>query len=138
MTGAFSIYALRLCGDSEVRYVGQTMQRIEDRLRGHIQYANNHGIATTYTVWILDNWRTIEAVKIAEAATRQEALVLEAQLIGVMSALGHRLFNKHHVSYFARIPDRPRGDPRFAMRHKRLRIDLFENPQLARAGKAAA
>ncbi len=86
MSGAFSIYALRLCGDSEVRYVGQTMQRIEDRLRGHIQYANNHGIATTYTVWILDNWRTIEAVKIGEAATRQEALMLEAQLIGAMSA----------------------------------------------------
>lgn len=129
----YVIYALRLRGDSEVRYVGMTSVSIEARLRGHISYASNHPIPTIYSAWIVDNWREIEVVKIGQANERTEALALERSMMTAMLALGHRLFNRWGVPRDLRLELRPQDDPRYAERHPKQRIPYWEHCQIGAA-----
>lgn len=89
----FTIYALRIRGQTEVRYIGQT-QDLERRFAGHFSTANNMPWATSFAMWLKSNADEIEAVALATAETREDARRIERDTINVFLALEHRLFNQ--------------------------------------------
>lgn len=102
---SFTIYALRLKGDPEVRYVGQTAN-LEQRFQYHRSYCCRIPWHTTFTLWLKNNAGAIECVEIGTAPTREEARLSERAAINLCLALGHRLFNRHLVPAEKRLPDR--------------------------------
>lgn len=89
----FTVYALRVKGDPEVRYIGQTWN-VEQRLAGHLSTAHHMPWATTFADWLKGNRDSIEAVELATADTREEARRIERETVAVFLALDHRLFNQ--------------------------------------------
>jgi len=89
----FTVYGLRLRGEKEVRYIGQTAD-VSARLAGHFSTAKRMPWATDFAHWLRDNGPIIEAVSLAVAETRIEARAIERQMVGACAALGHRLFNQ--------------------------------------------
>ena len=94
----FTVYGIRLKGDKEVRYIGQTNGPIEVRLAGHIMTAQragkSYGINSALSAWLLANSDEVEAFKIGYADTRAEALGIEKAIIALCLRLDHRLFNR--------------------------------------------
>lgn len=94
-----TIYGLRLKGEKEVRYIGQTVGHVEMRLAGHVTCAARraYGINKDLSAWLLENVGQIEAFKIAYAESRAEALGIEKAIIALCLRLEHRLLNQRGV-----------------------------------------
>ena len=101
---SFTIYGLRLKGDGEVRYIGQTMRTPEVRLEDHLSAADHAPVPQGLSLWLLDNRESVEVFRIDELPAVQEAKMVERALIKAFARLGHRLFNCHHLPKSARIP----------------------------------
>jgi hypothetical protein len=107
------IYGLRLKGDTECRYVGQTCKSPQVRLErltyeaGHLRKTFQwHGKSPDpdgFGEWLLDNQENIEAFVIAAAVSHADALETERAMVTVMLRLNHRLFNSHLVPADKRI-----------------------------------
>lgn len=106
----FYVYGLRLKGDIECRYVGQTgkasperrlaesindaKQRVKEARRLHPD-----GIHC----WLANNAENIEAFKIGGVDTREQARAMERTIIALVLRLGHRLLNVSGVPEEQRI-----------------------------------
>jgi hypothetical protein len=86
------VYGLRLIGDREVRYIGETQGPPEYRLHLHYVAARNRRLGA-FGKWLLANEGKIEAFKIASAETRREARAIERAIIALSLRLNQRLFN---------------------------------------------
>jgi len=91
-----TIYGIRIAGDSEVRYVGQS-QDIESRMMGHFSGAKNMPEPDAKAAWLCDNEENIECFAIDTCDCLYDAKRIERAVIRQYVGLGHRLFNKHHV-----------------------------------------
>lgn len=88
-----AIYALRLKGDTEVRYIGQSANPAE-RLRGHISHARGMPWRTDFAEWLVRHESEIEVVLLTTAETREDARCVERTTVATFVALDHRLFNQ--------------------------------------------
>jgi hypothetical protein len=119
---SFYIYGLRLGGDPECRYIGQTAHDPETRLssltkqadramksaaRGYGPKRNPDG----FHAWLSNNRGNVEAFKIAKVATRAEAHAMERVIVALVLRLEHRLFNTHLVPADRRIAWRAEDSP---------------------------
>lgn len=101
------IYGLRLKGDKEVRYIGQSAN-VAQRLAGHLGTAHSMPWATDFAYWLIENADTVEAVELTTVETREEARRVERNTVGMFVALGHRLFNQWLVPAQHRCAPRTR------------------------------
>lgn len=124
------IYGLRIRGEKEVRYVGQSAD-VEARLAGHFCTANNMPWATDFANWLTDNRQVIEAVALATAPTRAEARTIERQMVQACLAMGHRLFNQWLV------PVEKRCNPRTTPRPPRFAAAMDSVAKARQTGAAA-
>jgi hypothetical protein len=95
---SYVVYGLRLRGEIEVRYIGQTKRHPDDRLRGHLSYAWGMPLPTMFAHWLMDNEPQIETFVIDHGDDLADILKKERAAIKVCSAVGHKLFNLHGVS----------------------------------------
>lgn len=93
-TTPLTIYGLRLKGDREVRYVGQTNDAPIVRLASHLKAATRAVHNPELCEWLRSNRPNIEAFAIAKVATRQEALSHERVIVALCRRLNHRLLNQ--------------------------------------------
>ena len=100
---SFYVYGLRLKGDLECRYIGQTGKAPEDRLIDRIRQSRHH-VKIGYCAhpdglsqWVAANADNIEVFRIAKTETRQEARATERVIIALVLRLGHRLLNLEGV-----------------------------------------
>lgn len=91
----WTVYGLRLKGDREVRYIGQTQRSLEDRLFNHFSAARH--VAGGLCGWLRVNADEVEAFKIAYTDNLDEARATERVVIALCLRLNHRLFNRAHV-----------------------------------------
>jgi hypothetical protein len=110
---SFTIYGLRIKGDIEVRYIGQTGKTLDERLYVALAKAknnskNHHGIVPDLSRWLLGN--EVESVALTTAATRAEARAKEREMVEAFAKLGHRLFNRWLVPTKLRRASRMSGD----------------------------
>lgn len=92
MAGAFTIYGVRLKGDTEVRYVGLTRQTLRARHFNHRGDANS-----PVQRWLLDNGDDAELFAITNCGSREEARSTEKLVIAACLAMNHRLLNRDGV-----------------------------------------
>ena len=99
----FTVYGVRVKGEREVRYIGQTAHTPEHRL---VHLRGEHGgrwnvcqrpCASHFLCWLHQGRANIEAFEIAVCATRAEAKELERATIAICLKLNHRLFNGDFV-----------------------------------------
>jgi hypothetical protein len=88
----FYVYGLRLKGDREVRYVGETSGPPEFRLHLHYAAARKARLGALGD-WLLSHDGDVEAFKIALVDTRKEARASERAIIALCLRLNQRLFN---------------------------------------------
>lgn len=95
----FYIYALRLKGGVEARYIGLTSKSVAHRLAGHFSVAQSMPRKSTFAWWLLENRQNVEAVPLAKVDTTvfKEAQAYERTFIALVLQLGHGLFNRKHV-----------------------------------------
>ena len=88
----FYVYGLRLKGDREVRYIGETSYAPEYRL--HLHYAAARKNRTgRLGQWLLSHEGAVESFKIAATDTREDARATERTIIALCLRLNQRLFN---------------------------------------------
>ena len=99
MKRLFTVYAIRISGDCEARYIGQTSLSPEKRLSAHFGEAHPSGWAsrTPFDEWLIGHRDEIEAIPLATFGSRLEAKAFERQLICALAKLGNRLFNRDHM-----------------------------------------
>jgi hypothetical protein len=111
---SYYIYGLRISGDPECRYVGQTagdpQRRLESLLSGarRMKRHRDRGYGTPlnpdgFDLWLVGNAGNIDAFKIAKVETRAEALATERAIVALVLRLEHRLYNRHLVPAEKRI-----------------------------------
>lgn len=100
----FKVYGIRLMGELEARYIGQTVGRGGWRLHNTLTAAKAMPRKTLFADWLIANADRLEAFDIAAVETRQMARVREREVIETCLALGHRLFNRQHVPRAIRLP----------------------------------
>lgn len=112
---SFYIYGLRLRGEIECRYVGQTGKTPKQRLNALISEAR-HRVKTETRAhpdglwcWLVENAAQIEVFKIGKAEYREQARAMERVMIALVLRLGHRLLNVDHVPVDQRIGHIPTG-----------------------------
>ena len=97
----FRVYGIRIKGDLEVRYVGQTSRAPTTRLNQlHTEHCMNwhtHWEGDDFGRWLHYNRDNVEAFDIAECETRKSAKTTEQVVIALCLRLNHRLFNGDHV-----------------------------------------
>lgn len=89
----FTVYGLRLQGEKEVRYIGQTNGFPALRLANHFNAAALRRHNPELCDWLLQNEQHVEVFKIGYADTREEARGIERAIIALCQRLDHRLFN---------------------------------------------
>lgn len=94
MEPRFTIYGLRLAGDRETRYIGQTSENPIARLSSHLKAAQRAAHNPEFCEWLRANGPRIEAFAIAKVATRQEALSHERVIVALCQRLNQRLYNQ--------------------------------------------
>ena len=94
----YCVYGIRLRGDKEVRYIGQTNRTPEARIANHRGDRCNRPLQT----WLLSN--DVEGFEIARCDTREEALATEKVIIALCVRLNHRLLNRDGVPKHLRAP----------------------------------
>jgi hypothetical protein len=107
---SYYIYALRLKGDPEARYIGLTSKSPEARLAGHLSIAKCMPRKTVFVHWLLDNRDNIEAIKLGHVETLAEARIAERTFIAFSLRFGHRLFNRNHVPTELMLAEYPDED----------------------------
>jgi len=112
------VYALRQVGTSEPRYIGCTSRSARLRLEGHLANAKQMPSPTPFAAWLMGN--QVEAVEVMLCPTRDEALAAERQAIKTAAAIGHRLFNCHHVPSEQQINKRVGEKPRWRFSRKQV------------------
>lgn len=102
---SYTIYGLRLNGDREVRYIGQTSNSPLSRLKCLTSEAKMYGRRPTegFGGWLLDNQGTIEAFEIDRVETRAQANLREREIVSFCLCLNQRLFNHWLVPAELRI-----------------------------------
>lgn len=90
---SFTIYGLRLKGDEEVRYIGETNTDINFRLLAHCRHTKQPALRN----WLDTNAGNVEAVTLDVASSRSEAHDLERLAISHHLDLGHRLLNRRSL-----------------------------------------
>lgn len=103
---SITLYALRLRGDPEVRYIGLTERTPEARHIGHILAARRMPRPTSFANWLMDHDEQIEVISLEVVECAQAAQKRERELIAMFLALNHRLFNRHFVPAERRIASR--------------------------------
>ena|SRR5437868_14657687 len=108
---SFTIYGLRLLGDREVRYVGQTGNTPESRLKCLTSESKLYGRRPTegFGAWLQGNEGSIEAFEIERVETRAEATARERAVVALCLTLNQRLFNHWLVPAEQRICWTPRA-----------------------------
>jgi hypothetical protein len=103
---SFTIYALKLIDDPEVRYVGLTGREPEIRLSRLTLEARLYGRRPTdgFGGWLLDNEGGIECAHLDYATTKSDAHALERDMVRLFLGLDHRLFNSWLVPRGKRQP----------------------------------
>jgi hypothetical protein len=100
----YTIYGIRLKGETEVRYVGLTYKTISVRLREHRRTPCVPGLSG----WIVENGDQVEIFAIASVDNEAEAKATEKVLILLCARLNHRLFNRAnvptHLQWSPRVP----------------------------------
>jgi hypothetical protein len=103
----YTVYGVRLRGDREVRYVGQSIYPPETRLNGlygnHSSKRGGNWHGNTFGQWLIENRDMIEAFEIARCDSREDALATENVVIAICLRFNHRLFNGHQVPNHLRI-----------------------------------
>ena len=104
---SFTVYGIRLIGEREVRYIGQTSQTLKARFSG---ICTEHGRDwsgwpryTAFGQWLDENRELTEIFAIAKCDTRDEALATERVMIALCLRLNQRLFNGDHVPKHLRL-----------------------------------
>lgn len=92
-----TVYGLRLRGDTEVRYIGQTRRPLEGRLLNHFSANNLMVWPNEFAKWMRLGAEDIEIFAIAQCDGEVAAKAKERELIAVCIAFQHRLFNVRHV-----------------------------------------
>lgn len=105
-----TVYGLRIKGDKEVRYIGQSAN-VEQRLASHLRSYVRMTWPTDFALWLKHNASEIEAVKLAYAPTREEARKIERMVVETFAALDHRLFNQWLVPPKKRLSQRTGPQP---------------------------
>ena len=100
---SYTVYALRLRGEIEARYIGQTQRALADRLHSHILAAKLPVRPRPLAVWLIENMGQIEVIDLAAFGDRASAINYERNAISLCAALGNRLFNIHGVPKAAMI-----------------------------------
>jgi hypothetical protein len=100
METPFTVYGLRLKGDKEVRYIGQTNGLVFLRLNGHLSAAAKRRHNLPLCEWLAENGSNVEAFKIGYADTRAEAIGIEKAIIALCLRLEHRLLNQRPAELF--------------------------------------
>lgn len=95
MSAKFFVYALRVKGEMEARYIGQSKQP-ERRLYEVVWEALRAGCPTANDLWLRANRHRLELAILHECESREEAKKVEAEAIRLFAAMGHRLVNCHH------------------------------------------
>jgi hypothetical protein len=102
MSAPFYVYGLRLKGDREVRYIGETSGPPELRLHLHYAAARKDRIGPLGG-WLLEHEGDVEAFKIAAVESKLEARATERTIIALCLRLNQRLFNRAGVPHELRI-----------------------------------
>ena len=100
---SFKIYAIRIAGDVEARYIGQTQDSGDHRLHCLLNQARIMPRRTVFANWLVDNGARLVAVTLFTVETRAEARAIERQTVQCCLALNHRLFNQWLVPAEQRI-----------------------------------
>jgi hypothetical protein len=91
---SFAVYGIRLKGDTEVRYIGQTRQELRTRHFNHRGEAANRPLRD----WLRQSGAAnVDIFEIARCNTLEQALVTEKVIIALCVRLNHRLFNRDGV-----------------------------------------
>jgi hypothetical protein len=96
-TPKFTVYGLRLKGEREARYIGQTVGSGNLRLKGHKNEAPKGRHNKALCEWLSENGDDVEAFHIAYTDTRDEALAMERAIIALCLRLEQRLFNQRNI-----------------------------------------
>jgi hypothetical protein len=99
----YTVYALRLIGDAEIRYIGQTNGDPAERLVNLRSCEVGFRNATPFGEWLDRHRAQIEVRKLATFPTREEAKAGEKAAIMLALTIGARLFNRDHVPKHLRI-----------------------------------
>lgn len=102
-----TVYGIRLIGSHEPRYIGQTRRALDVRLYGHIRQCKCMPGKTDRALWFIANEANLEIFEIAKFDDADAAREYERNVIAVCAAVGHRLFNIHHVPKALMIPRAP-------------------------------
>lgn len=105
---SYTVYGLRLIGETEPRYIGMTRRPLAYRVKCHLSYACNR--IGKFADWLNDNRELVEAYEIAETADRELAKVIERGIIRTRILNGHQLFNQVHAGPIARRKKRHVSD----------------------------
>jgi hypothetical protein len=97
----FAVYGVRLRGDTETRYIGQTGNPLSVRFAGLKSCETGHRSASLFGQWLHEN--DVEIFRIAECPDRASAKATEAVAIAISLRFNHRLFNRDHVPKHLRI-----------------------------------
>jgi hypothetical protein len=100
MEETYIVYGLRLKGEREVRYVGETTKRLKDRLIQHTSVAVMGRIEGAFADWLLSNRGEIEIFEIATCEDRKHAQETEKVIIAECQRLGQRIFNRKHAGKY--------------------------------------
>lgn len=101
------LYILRLIGDYEVRYVGQTTQQLQERLRHHVYFAQSRFALINTGQWLRENAGKIEIIQFDEAPDLEAARVLERDAMRLFYKTGHGLLNVAGLRGYAPTRKRP-------------------------------
>lgn len=101
----FEVYGIREIGSLELRYIGQTQKGGDFRLR-YLKSLARAGIGhRNMRDWLVGCDFQVEAIRLGEAPSREDARAKELVAIQAFAAVGHRLLNSQGV---------PRSKPQMA------------------------
>lgn len=110
----WDIYGIRLIGDPEIRYVGQTGKGVERRLYEKAYFARRDWGDALMSQWMRDNEGRVEVVVIDTVTSEVDARAAERATVKMLSNIGHRLFNRNLIAREKRLV--PWGESRSAYR----------------------
>lgn len=105
------IYGFREIGSTELSYVGQTKHSGAHRF-GYLRSLartktrGEYDAIDEFSIWLRGD---VEVIELGSARDEQDARRRERETIEACLAMGHRLFNRHHVPASLRTPRATRG-----------------------------
>lgn len=109
------VYALRVSGTKEVRYIGQTRRSTDARLLDHRRHAQLMALPTKFARWLMEN--DVEAIVIDECDSEFAAKCLErAKIAAALRTGAHFACETCGASFWRKRKDIKRGHNRFCSR----------------------